>query len=226
MSTAQTLIDDALYAIGVLGQGDAAPSTADRNLGLRRLQRMLDLWAADGLLVYSRTRETITLASGDATYTTASLSTATRPQAIEGGFIRYGDVDYPLTFVTRSQWNTVGYKSTQGIPEFVIYEPAMTAGTFEFYPVPSDSMTAYLDVRRVLTGTLALDTELGLPPGYEAVIVDNLAIELCHGGFGVQPTPMLVTNARAGKKLLRVLNYQPLIMRSDLERDYNIQGDI
>jgi hypothetical protein len=224
VSTAQTLINNAAYAIGVLGQADASLSTADSNLGLSVLQRMLDSWANDGLLVYSRTQETISLTAGDGTYTTANLSTASRPVAIHGGFVRYGGTDYPLRRVEDDEWNSIAVKTTQGIPEVFTYEPKMT-GEFEFYPVPVDAMTAYLDVQRPLTATLALSDNLSLPPGYEDAIVENLAVKMAFGGFGVVPSPYLLQSARKSLKLLRTTNYRPGILTGATNRRYDINGD-
>jgi len=226
MSTAQVIINNAAYAIGVLGQADSALTAADSAIGLSILQRMLDSWSNDGLLIFSTTQETISLTAGDGTYTTANLSTATRPVKILSGFIRYSSVDYPLQFPTRGEWNAIAYKSSQGIPEFCLYEPAMT-GTFEFYPVPSAAMTAYFDVQRALTGAaLALGDSLSLPTGYEDAIVENLALKMAFGGFGVQPSPLLVQSARKGLKLLKTLNYEPNVISSSVGRRYDITGDV
>jgi len=226
--TAQELINAAAYAAGILGQADAALTTADSALALGILQRMLDSWSVDGLMVYALTEETITLTAADGSYTTANLSTATRPMDVRSdGFVRMtSGVDYPLRRITRSQWNTIGTKTTQGIPEVFLYEPAMTAGTFEFYPVPSEAMVAYLNCQRALTGTLSGGTSVATPPGYDKAIVTNLAVELGFGGFGAQPTQSLVLAARESKMLLENMNYRPLIMDTIMsgDSDYDIRA--
>ena len=226
MSTARELIYDAMTAVGILGQGDVAPSAADAAVGLRKLQRMLDSWSVDGPMVYAITQETITLTAADGTYATTDLSTNTRPVAVEGGFIRYSGTDYPLTLITRAQWNSIGVKTTQGVPELLFYDPTMTAGAFEFYPVPSASMTAYINCRRVLASGLTLDTSFSLPPGYEKAIVDNLAVDLAAGGFGAQASPLLMMEAANAKRLLETLNWRPPVMDSMFagEVEYDIRS--
>lgn len=227
MATVRDLIYDAMYASGVLGQGDSAPSAADANIALRRLQRMLDAWSTLQILVYAATKETVTLVAGTGAYTTASLSTPTRPVAIDGGYVRYGDVDYTLAPLTTDQYNDISVKATQGIPESLHYEPLMPHGTLTFYPVPSAAMVAHLDCRRPLAEGMTLNTTLALPPGYEKAIVDNLAVELCSGGFGRAVTGDMIAMAKASKELIKRANYRPLVANTvfDNWRRYNIVGD-
>lgn len=227
MSTARELIYDAMTAAGILGQGDVAPSAADAQIGLRRLQRMLDSWSVDNLMVYATTQETITLSAGDGTYTTSNLSTNTRPVDVEPAFIRLSGTDYPLRRATRQEYAGLGYKTSEGIPYMVWYEPSMTAGAFTFYPVPNETMTAYFNVRRVLASSLTLDTSFSLPPGYEKAIADNLAVELCAGGFGAQPSQFLVEAARNGKYVLKRANFVPPLLSTPfdaVERSNVISG--
>lgn len=219
MATARDLIYDAMFACGALGQGDVAPSAGDADLCLRRLQRMLDSWSVDGLMVPFITEETISLVQGQQAYTTADLSTAARPVAIESGaFVRFGNVDYPLTVIPKSEWDRIGYKDTQGIPEVVWYEPDMT-GSFQFYPVPAEAMTAYFNVRRVLTGPLTLTTQIDLPPGYDKAIVDCLAMDIAPS-FGQQISQGLLMAARAAKAQLERMNYVPLVADTGMRRFY------
>ena len=211
------LIYDAMYAAGVLGEGESSSSPESAQYALRKLQRMIDSWANDGLMVYTQTQETMTLSAGDATYTTADLSTNTRPVALERAFVRYSDTDTEVRIVTRQQWNAIAFKAGEGVPEVVKYEPAMTAGQFTFYPVPHETMAVYFDCRRVLGSGWTLDTEVTLPPGYEKALVDNLAVELCSGGFGVQASPALLQAARASKAVLARINWQPPLLRNQFE---------
>jgi hypothetical protein len=207
VSTARELIYDAMTAAGILGQGDVAPSNADAQIALRRLQRMLDSWSVDNLMVYSTTQETITLSAGDPSYTTSNLSTSSRPVDLEPAFIRLSGTDYPLHRVTRQEYADIAYKASEGMPTVVWYEPTMTAGAFLFYPTPSETMTAYFNVRRVLASSLTLDTSFSLPPGYETAIVDNLTVELCGGGFGAQVTQEMRDAAFRSKAILKRQNF-------------------
>jgi hypothetical protein len=126
---------------------------------------------------------------------------------LEAAFVRLSGVDYPLHRVTRQEYADIEYKTTEGIPCVVWYEPKMTAGEFLFWPTPSETMTAYFNVRRVLASSLTLDTSFSLPPGYEKAITDNLALELAAGGFGAQVSQSLHDSAMNAKAILKRQNF-------------------
>jgi len=209
MSTARELIYDAMTAVGILGQGDVAPSAADAQIALRKLQRMLDSWSVDNLMVYSTTQEVITFVAGDPSYTTANLSTASRPVDLEAAFVSWNGVDYPLRRITRQEYADIEDKTTEGIPCVVWYEPKMTAGEFLFWPTPNvtAAMAAHFNVRRVLAASLTLATSFSLPPGYEKAITDNLALELAAGGCGAQVSQSLHDSAMNAKAILKRQNF-------------------
>lgn len=175
MATARDIVYRALKLFGALEPGES-PDAADAEDVLATLNSMLAAWAVDGPKVFATTLESIALTPGTGSYTTANLSTATRPAEVESAaYLRIGTTDYPLELVARHVYQDVPLKSTQGTPEIVWYEPAMT-GAFAFYPVPNAAATAYFNVRRVLTGTLVLGTTITLPEGYEHAITHNLAV--------------------------------------------------
>ncbi len=207
MTTVVTLVEDAMFAAGVLGQdGTTQPEGAsDKQLVLRTLQRMLDNWANDNLIVYANATETLALTTGTSTYLSSLLSGGTRPVAVAGMYVQYAGVDYPIEMIDSTRYNAIGIKTISAIPNVCYYIPTMAVGTFIFFPVPYANMTAYVDTIRPLAGTLTLATDLVLPPGYEEAIVDNLAERICRS-FGQQLTPDIRDRAKASLALVKKRN--------------------
>lgn len=210
MTTARDLVEDAAAEVGVMST-DTALSDADAQLILRRLQRMLDSWANEKLIVYSTTEESFSTVDGTTRYTSASLA-AGRPVAIDGMFVRSDSVDYPIEIVPRAVYDSFASKADEGLPEYCYVNAAMTL-TMDLYPTPDAVYTVYVRSRRVLTGTLTLATSISLPPGYEMAIVSNLAIAIAPL-FGASAKPETVEVAKASKAALKITNYVPGLMRS------------
>jgi hypothetical protein len=213
VTTASDLITDAMYASGIAGQ-DQSISNADMQLGLRIFQRMVDSWSNDTLTVYNTTSGTITLVSGTRSYSTTLLSSG-RPVTIQNAFLSRGTVDYPLEQISEQSYNDIAYKTATGIPSVFFFDPSFANGTFYFYPVPSAADTVTVNGRFPLATSLALTTAISLPPGYEQVLVSNLAVELCPF-FGTSPSQALMRSATMSRDVLKATNYTPGVLNTGL----------
>jgi hypothetical protein len=212
VATVRDLIRDALFACEALGQ-DESVSAADSQLGMRILQRMLDTWSNRNLAVYATATSTITTTGGTASYATSSWSPTTRPVSIQNVYVRQNGVDEPVTVVPQEVYDSVPYKSAQGLPEIAFYKPSASAGTIYLYPIPDSAYTVYVNGRFPLAASIGLDTEITLPPGYEAAIVSNLAIKLCPY-FGVKNvSPALQQEAFESYDAIARLNFVPPVLQ-------------
>jgi hypothetical protein len=213
------IIQDALFAARVLGQ-DQTVQAGDAALVLRRLNRMMDQWANDSLMIYSNSTESFTMVAGQAQYSTTVLPNG-RPIGIDGIRINTSGIDYHVDLITQLVWNDIPYKATQGIPASCFYDASFVDGAMNFYVVPAGAYTCYVDCRRVLTGTMTIDSYIVLPPGYEGAIVDSLAVDIWPS-FRKEPIPIdLYKAAQNAKRLIKRTNYQPLIMNTVFDRPYS-----
>lgn len=217
--TGATLVTDAMYQAGVLGQDQgAAPSNDDAQLVLRRLQRMLDSWSTDNLMIYQSNAETMALTSGVAVYSTSLLASG-RPVKIKTMWISYAGVDYPVEQISDDTYAGIAIKNVNAIPEYCWINDSFPQMNLTLWPIPFASMTLNLICQRVLqASTVTMATSLTFPPGYEKAMVDCLALDICPS-FGVQPTPQMVQDAKEAKATLQRLNLQPLEMATDFDRD-------
>lgn len=191
--TVSDLVSNALIDIGVLGQGQTAAGTT-ANFALGKLNRLIDSWKNNRLLVFTITRVTWTIASGTATYTVGSGGTINiaRPPTMnmQGSNVRFIDTSVSSTQeidlwpLTDDAYQAIVDKSQAGTyPSNWYYNPTYTSsaapyGTLALWPVPDNANLTGVFYAPVAAATVALADTLALPPGYERFYETNLGLEL------------------------------------------------
>lgn len=93
--------------------------------------------------------------------------------------------DVPLRVISREEWNRFGYKSSSGSSIQVTYDPQLTNGILEVYPVPSSqSGIMYLEVQKPIDDFASSTDDYDLPQEWAEALKFNLALRLCSG-YGV-----------------------------------------
>lgn len=217
MSTATDLITAAYRRGRILGR-DQVPSAAESADGLTALNRMLDTWWIDRLAVFQVQQENFALVVGASSRTIGvggNFNTTWPLKIVEGCFVRRSGVDYPVTVIDdRVQYDKIRVKSNSGMPMALFYDRAYPLGTIYFYYTPDVADTIYLNSWKRLQTLAALVTPVVLPPGYEQLIVDGLAIKLCPE-FGLAAPKDVRDSFASVKKSLEQLNAPSLVMSID-----------
>lgn len=214
MATVRDIIEDALRTNGALGQGEALADD-DWQVGLRALRRMLGTLANQPLALYETQQGTLTLTPGTVSYSTSLLSTG-RPVSLDSAFLRLSNVDYPLSIIDNQTYDGKQYKTNTGLPTEMYYEAGYPNGTFFFYYAPSSAYVAYITGRYpLIAGTLTLDTTVSLPEGYEAMLVNVLAVKTASL-FGRQVTAQMKEDEKDSLAWLKRTNNVDLVMETNL----------
>lgn len=221
MTTVATLVNDAAYAAQVLGQ-DQTISSGDAQLILRRLNRMLDSWSNEKLMIYVNDTQSFTMTPDVNAYSTALLSGG-RPVAINSMTVLLNSIYYSVDMIDILKWNDISYKITQAIPNQCYYNASFPDGMMYFYPTPYAAFTCNVDCQNVLSSPLLLSTNLTLPPGYEAAIVAGLAYDIWSSFKSGDPTPAMRDDMIRTRAVLKRNNFVPLEMDTPFAQD---TGDI
>lgn len=221
MATGASLVEDALLEAAILGVGETV-SAEDQTLGLRILNRMLDSWATENLMIYATTSDSFTMTAGQSTYSTSLLTQ--RPVSVASMFVSLNSIDYPVTMIDEQTFNAIPYKATSAIPDMCFYNPSFPNGEFKFYPTPYAAFTCTVNSRYPLAGNIAAATALALPQGYEKAIIDNLAVELCRPFTRKSALPELMKSANETKATLKRVNYEPLLMNSVMDQTPDVSN--
>lgn len=214
------LVQDAMFKAKVLGQdGTTQPSgDSDIQLVLRILNRLLDSWSTESMMLYSVNTETLALSAGVATYASTLLAGG-RPVSVDSVNVTYAGVNYPIIKIDAAAYSQIGIPSIAAIPSQVYIDMDYPNANFTFFPTPYAAMVANVDCERVLQATaITTATNIVFPPGYEKAIIDALAVDICPY-FGEEPTTALLDSARKSRATLRIRNFVPAIMTTDFDRD-------
>lgn len=213
--TGRDLISASLRLIGAIAPGES-PTSAEATDGLSAINRMIDSWSNESLMVYSKTREVFSLVAGDASYTigTGGNFNTTRPQNIDAATLLIGTVEYPLKDLSESEWASVAQKGISAKPHSFYMEGTYPLETINLYPTPSAADSIVLYAWKPITQISTLDTTLSLPPGYERALVYNGALEL-SSEYGRQVTEIVFNIANESKATLKRMNFKPGYLRVD-----------
>lgn len=218
MATAQDLIQGALQALGVMGDGDV-PTASELADGLVYLNDMLESWSIDSMMVYQILQETKAITSGTTSITIGAGGdfNTTRPVQIENAFLRdVNNIDYQLQMLPQDSYQQIQLKSIQtSIPYAAYYDNAYPLGTLYFYPIPGQNFTLYMNSWKQLQQFASLATAYALPPGYKEAIRFSLAIRLASQ-YGVPVPASVVELAKSSVSLVKRKNSKLIPIRTEV----------
>lgn len=179
-ATALDMIKRSMRLIGALGRGET-PTADEQNDGLTALNAMVEVMTTQRLAIYHIQTASYTwpAATQSRTIGPSGDFDTVRPLRIEKAWQRLDSIDYPMHVMTSAQWARIQQKglSTE-IMDRVYLEPDYPIATLWVYEVPTGSATLYLQTWEQLQSFPLATTQIALPPGYEDMLVHNLALSL------------------------------------------------
>jgi len=233
MTTANDLIKRAYRTAGILGDGEI-PSSGMASDGLVYLNDLIEGLSNEHLMIFQDEQEDITLTNQIAyTWGTGGDISTTRPIKLSSGYYTQAGeaVDYPITVLTKDEYDGISFKSTTGdVVDYVYLYTDYPLATLYVYPqVPTGTLT--LTSWKQLDSVASLTTSLSLPPGWERMLRYNLALELVDE-YGMAVPPNLAQKAAKAKADIKRVNskrrmlsvelpiYNRHSQHSDIERGY------
>ena len=223
MSTALDLITGALRKLGVLASGES-PSASESQDGLLALNQMLDTWKNERLMVYAILPQVVSLVAGQKIYTLGSGGDwdIERPVGLDDMFIQYTDANSgppPLNLLVvglnRDQYNAIIVpNTTTTIPTGCYIDDSFPLRNVFIWPVPQVTYDINLFTWTLVDGFDAITDDVNLPPGYERMIVWNLALEIASE-YGITPSQSVAAGALDSKAAIKRINIKPLFMACD-----------
>jgi hypothetical protein len=217
MATVNDLINTALKEINILTASETA-STEEVADAFAALNRMIGQWQIENLLIYAfrDPAPTFVMTPNQATYSIGPTAFTGVVIPVRPGTIDHinvvdtsptPDIEYPLESYTPDAWAAVPSKLlTSFRPLGYYYSPTFPDGTLHLYPVPTGTtLQGVLYVLEPVTTFSSVATTVSLPPGYEEMLVTNLALRLCSS-YGKQIDPTLFGRAQEAKTLVKRSN--------------------
>jgi hypothetical protein len=207
MTTATTIIEDALGALGLVAPGESGD--ADHLVfGLRLLNREIDTLSADGSVDY-RT-EMLTFQASTAAVTiglTGSVVTNNRVDVLKPGcYASLSGSDYPIKVATtRAEYTEIVRKTQQGpVPVVVWLDSTYPDATAYFWPTPQGSATITLAIGRKTQAFASLTEDKTLQAGMEQALVDILTVRMA-ANFKIDPPKQAVLGMARALRLIRMM---------------------
>ncbi|MCF0075443.1 packaged DNA stabilization gp4 family protein [Dyadobacter sp. CY261] len=191
-----------MQKLGVITRNQE-PEADETNDALDQLNALLLSWSNESLMIYVRNRQTFNLVAGQGAYTigTGQNFNTPRPIQILDAMSSTGDVFSPINIVSDEIFiESQSLPNQQGVPTMLNYDNNYPVGTIRLWPIPAAADKLTLLMEASLT-QFELDDEVDLPPGWERMIIYNLAIELAPD-YGQQVSPELLELARDAKALV------------------------
>lgn len=224
-------IDSALRKIGVLTAQDEA-SPADHQLGLDTLNRIIDSYNTESLIVTYL--QDIPL-SAPLTGWESTLEIGhslvidmVAPAHIEGLFWTQGGTSYKSDIMSYNQWADITTKDNVKIPRRH-YIQRMDNNSIKIYfdAIPQDGLVLHLQAKMPYTGVNGVGNKY-LPTddinwtfGFEKMLMYRLAIELAPD-FEVTPSQIVIGIATESEAKVKAYNYQPLTLDSDVSLNRSV----
>lgn len=219
MTTVLDLITDALVTVKALARNEPATPTMS-TVGLRRFNDVLEALSIQNLAVYSTTQTTFPLVAGTASYTIGPTGAvvAQRPPFLDTAFVTYQGVDFPVEVHTEQEYALLALKSTPGIPQWLIYDPAYPNGVMVLWPVPEQPATMTIYQNTAFAEAANVFVTVALPPGYARMIRLLLAWELAtdYPGLTGPELEKLRGDANVAVALIKRNNKKPELLRSEV----------
>ena len=221
MSDVRDISTDALRELAVLATGETA-SDDDATYAMTALNRLVDQWAAERLMIYTVTRTTFTIAASTQDYSVGSGSTIDVIRPVRIDHVTFSDSagggqEIPLTGpITDDAWAALPLKSETGAyPSLCYYNPTFSTGTLSLWPIPTSStLTGVLYAPQQVAEFTSLSQAISLPPGYRRLLTKNLAVELAPS-YEKEPSASLLRQAMDSKMVVQRANAPRMDMSLD-----------
>lgn len=224
--TVGDLIRSAMRKIGVLAAGEPLPANEGDDAKVVFAQ-MVDAWSLESLLIPVVSVVTKKLIVGVSEYTIGIYPSLTipdshietaRPEKILAAFIRDAyDTDYPQEVIDVQTFSRISRKTNSSRPSRFYNRKGWPLNTILFESLPYTDETLHLEVVQPLSvylSTACLTDIVNLPPGYEQVLIYNLAIMLADE-WGKDVSNVVGITATEGKKRIKRANFRKLVLGMD-----------
>jgi hypothetical protein len=207
MSNISDILQDSLILVGAYAQGQT-PNTDDMNLAFRVINRKIDSLSAEKLSMLGLAYHQFGL-FGYASYTFGpgmQWSPGARPIKIKSAStLSVLNTEHPARICTADQWAAIDDKSRSGVyAEAIFYDNGFPTGNIWLTPRPSQG-TMVLWTYEAIPQLPGQTGTVNLAPGYEEVIVNIAAVELCIA-FQRPVTQELMASAVQAKDAIVQLN--------------------
>jgi hypothetical protein len=211
-TTGVKLVKAALRKLGAIASGEEINGNELAD-ALEEINRMLDNWNTEELLVHVVNRNAYTIS---AAITSLEIGPGgnldqVRPQRIEAGqpWISEDSLEYPITVWQQDRWASIVDKSITGRPYILYYEAKHPLGVINLWPVTDKSYDFIIYTWNLLSQISNINQAMAFPPGYADAIVYELAIRLAPEYGKAVPPAVAIAAVQTKANVKRINSITP-----------------
>jgi hypothetical protein len=212
VSVATDILYPALRLAGVVTAAGRGASVSQRSDAFASLNRMLDSWTQQRLLIYSQGTARYSLTPSQTSYTIGPGADFDAPRPVRitaASIITDGSTHTPLELLTPQDWASKSLREMPTtIPTELYCDYANPIATLYLYGYPTAGGELELWTWQILDQYVSVDSDVSLPPGYLEAVVYQLAVRL-SGQFGTVLRPDVFQLAREAKGVIKAFNASP-----------------
>lgn len=178
--TANQLVETSLELLGVKAEEEPLQAV-ELTRGLKWLNIMLKAWEVDGVMAWTLTEGSLTLADSDGSYSFAAAGDFTTvPVDIQQVRISHdGGSEMEMTPISRADYYRIPTRTTEGYPTQYYYDRQRDSGTLYVWPEPDDALyDLTITYRRRIMDMDASSDNFDLPQEWYMALVYGLADQL------------------------------------------------
>lgn len=231
MSVATDILYPALRLAGIVTGPGRGASNSQRADAFQALNRMLDSWSQQRLMIYSIQISRYPMVPSQPSYTIGSggdFDTQRPVKITQASVILTGpsEVHIPLQLLTHTQW---AMKRLREIPTTVPTElyndEAHPLARLYLWGYPTAGNDLELFTWQPMTQYATQDSPVSMVPAYLEAVIYQLAVRL-SGQFGTIPRPDVLQIAREAKAVVKASNAQsPQIASADIGMEGDPRSD-
>jgi len=220
------IIRDMLLVLSAIDSNED-PTAREEEDALRGLNNLLNMWSADGYMIYGYTREEFTMTANKNEYTlgTGGDFNTDRPASIDSMQIKYpgGSIDYDVEIVPQNQYDARRLKTTLGRPYYCFVNPGYPLTKLLFTNTPDQAYTLRINFFDRITEFASRNSDVSLPEEYRMALVYNGAKYM-----GLQFVDSIPGDVRAmakeTKSVITAINASNLLGVSEVDASILSQG--
>ena len=208
--TARDMIGSAHRLLNLANAGNALPEAVYQE-NLLSLNRMIDSWDTERLIIFNTQDQVFTWPAGEIQRHLGPTGefVGNRPVLLDDSTY-YRDpgtnVSFGIKFINQQQYNGIAVKTvTSTYPQVMWINMEYPNIQMTVYPKPTRDLEWHFVSVDELSHPATLNTDLFFPPGYLRAFTYNLAMEIAPE-FGIEPLPQVQRIAMTSKRNLKRIN--------------------
>lgn len=220
MGTVLDILNQAALLCSMRASGEIMDAALGQDL-LIVLNQLIDSWNIESLMIYQIDRQVFPLQHHVQTYSVGPGGDYNMVRPVRLDDVNWLDdsqfypLELPLHAMSEDEYHNLAVRSVPSVmPTQFYYDQAYPLATLFFWPLPTVTRKVVLFAWHPWDRNNVLTTQIAMPPGYERMLVSNLAVEFSQQP-GARLSPQTLQIAQESKAMVQSQNVDVGVLTVD-----------